>query len=275
MTNRSIGVDGMDKAASFLKPLMPILSAAYGVAIIYLTAIPVAGDHLSFFGEMLTWLITLAGIALTLFLVCHVEPRVFRAAEQFPLKLPKISIFAGLLLIAPLWLVVKEYIVYGITSLAYTIQMEPLTYTTAELREDLLSSVHAVLLAPLLEELCFRQMAISPFRRRGAQIVVCVVMAILFGMLHVRNFPGAFISAMIYGLVFIWSRNIWYSVTLHAGSNLAATLLSVYCWLQLGDMQMARTPVIILPDTKVFVESLFLGGAGVLLLKKGCNATTI
>lgn len=34
-------------------------------------------------------------------------------------------------------------------------------------------------------------------------VVVCVVMAILFGLLHVRNFPGAFISAICYGLVFI------------------------------------------------------------------------
>jgi membrane protease YdiL (CAAX protease family) len=111
-------------------------------------------------------------------------------------------------------------------------------------------------------------MAISPFRRRGVQIVVCVVMAILFGILHVRNFPGAFISALFYGLVFIWSRNIWCSVTLHAGSNLAATLLAVYCWLQLGDMQMTKTPVIILPDMKVLIASLFLAIAGVLLLKK-------
>ena len=258
----------MNKTARLLKPLMPILSAVYSVAIIYLTALPVAGEHPSFIGEVLTWLITLAGIVLTLFLVHRVEPKVFPDARRFPLKLPKFSVFAGLLMIAPLWLVAEEYIVYGITSLVHTIQMEPLTYTTDELREDLLSSVHAVLLAPLLEELCFRQMAISPFRRRGAQIVVCVVMAILFGILHVRNFPGAFISALFYGLVFIWSRNIWCSVTLHAGSNLAATLLAVYCWLQLGDMQMARTPVIILPDMKVFIASLFLAIAGVLLLKK-------
>ncbi len=258
----------MNKTARLLKPLMPILSAVYSVAIIYLTALPLAGDHPSFVDEMLTWLITLAGIALTLFLVHRVEPKVFPDARRFPLKLPKFSVFAGLLLIAPLWLVAEEYIVYSITSLVHTIQMEPLTYTTAELREDLLSSVHAVLLAPLLEELCFRQMAISPFLRRGAQIVVCVVMAILFGILHVRNFPGAFISALFYGLVFIWSRNIWCSVTLHAGSNLAATLLAVYCWLQLGDMQMTKTPVIILPDMKVLIASLFLAIAGVLLLKK-------
>jgi hypothetical protein len=94
--------------------------------------------------------------------VHRVEPKLFPAAGQFSLKLPKAIIFVGLLLIAPLCLVVEEYIVYGITSLAYTIQMEPLTYTTAELREDLLSSVHAVLLAPLLEELCFRQMTKTP-----------------------------------------------------------------------------------------------------------------
>ena len=119
------------------------------------------------------------------------------------------SVFAGLLLIAPLWLVAKEYIVYGITSLA-----------------------------------------------------------LLFGMLHVRNFPGAFISAMFYGLVFIWSRNVWYSVALHAGCNLTATLLAVYCWLQLGEMQMTSTPVIILPDMKVIVASLLLAIAGGLLIRK-------
>ena len=257
----------MNKAASLLKPLMPVLSAAYGFAIIYVTALPVAGGQ-TVVGELLTWLLTLAGIALTLQLVHRVEPKLFPAAGLFPLKMPKVSVFVGLLLIAPLWLVAEEYIVYGITSLAHTVQMKPLTYTTAELREDLLSSVHAVLLAPLLEELCFRQMAISPFRRRGAQIAVCVVMAILFGVLHVRNFPGAFISALFYGLVFIWSRNIWYSVALHAESNLTATLLAIYCWLQLGDMQMTSTPVIILPDTKVIIASLFLAITGVLLLKK-------
>ena len=111
-------------------------------------------------------------------------------------------------------------------------------------------------------------MAISIFRRRSTQIVVCVVMAILFGTLHVRNFPGAFLSAMVYGLVFIWSRNIWYSVALHAGSNLASTLIAVYCWLHWGDMQMTKMPVIILPDMKVIFVSLFLAIAGLLILRK-------
>lgn len=145
-------------------------------------------------------------------------------------------------------------------------QMEPLDYSMSELHEDLLASVHAVLLAPILEELCFRQMAISPFRRRGAQITVCVVMAILFGILHIRNFPSAFLDAIIYGLIFILSRNIWYSVVLHAGGNLTATLLAVYCGLGFGNLQMTKTPVIVLPDTKAIIGSIVLAVVGILLI---------
>lgn len=257
----------MDKYASVLKPLMPLLAAAYGLVLIYVTALPTSGESQGVVGEALTWLFSLAGIALTLFLVCRVEPRLFSAASQFPLKRWRLSVFVGFLLLAPLWLTLEGYIVYGLTSLVHAVQMEPLHYTDAELREDLLASVHAVLLAPVLEELCFRQMAISPFRRRGAMIAVCIVMALLFGMLHVRNSPGAFLSAMVYGMVFICTRNIWYSVALHAGHNLAVTLLAVYCWLGIGNLQMTRTPVIILADWKIVVSGILLAAMGMMLIK--------
>jgi len=256
----------MNKLASILKPLMPILAAAYGTALIFVTAMPINGNSPGFGGELLSWLLTLAGIGLTLFLVQRIEPKLFPDARQFQLKRPMALVIVGLLLIAPLWFVAKEYIIYGLMQLVHSVQMEPITYTTPELREDLLSSVHAALLAPILEELCFRQLAISPFRSRRAQVVVCVVMAILFGMLHVRNFLGAFIDALFYGLIFIWSRNIWNSVALHAGSNLTATLLAVYCWLGIGDLQMSKTPLIILTDAKVVVGSIILFIVGILLI---------
>ena len=257
----------MNKLVSLLKPLMPILAAAYGTALIYVTAMPIGSDSLGFSGELLSWLLTLAGIGLTLFLVQRVEPKLFPEASQFRLKRPVALVIVGLLLIAPLWFVAKEYLLYGLTRLVYAVQLEPMTtYTTPELREDLVSGIHAVLLAPVLEELCFRQMAISPFRSRRAQIVVCVVMAILFGVLHVRNFLGAFIDALFYGAIFICSRNIWNSVALHAGCNLTATLLAVYCWLGLGDLQMAKMPTIMLTDAKVVVASIVLAIVGLLLI---------
>lgn len=258
----------MNRLVGLLKSLMPILAAAYGTALIYVTALPTGSNSLGFGGELLSWLLTLAGIGLTFFLVQRVEPKLFPTARQFQIKRPMALVVIGLLFIAPLLFVAREYIVYGLTSLVHSVQMEPLTYTTPELLEDLQSSVHAVLLAPVLEELCFRQMAISPFRSRRAQIAVCVVMALLFGVLHVRNFLGAFIDALLYGAIFICSRNIWNSVALHAGCNLTATLLAVYCWLSLGDLQMAKIPVIILPDAKFIVGSIILSIVGILLINR-------
>jgi hypothetical protein len=84
----------------------------------------------------------------------------------------------------------------------------------------------------------------------------------------VRNFPGAFLSAIVYGLVFIWSRNIWCGVALHAGRNLAVTLLMLYSWLRLGDMQMTKIPVILLPDSKVLLASVVLAAAGVWVIMR-------
>ena len=258
----------MKKFATILKPLMPVLAAAYGLGIIYLTALPMADGDESLGSQVLCWIITLGAIALTFFIVKRVEPKVFLEARQFSMKWPIFPVVAGLLLMVPLWLVVQGYLVYGFTSLINTVRLEPIAFTPDEIREDLLASVHAVLLAPVLEELCYRQLAISPFRRRGAQIAVCMVMAVLFGILHVRNFFGSFLAATLFGLVFIWSRNIWYAVLLHAGSNLTATLVGVYCVFGLGEGQMSKIPVIFMPDAKFSIACVVLAIAGLFLLKR-------
>ena len=91
-------------------------------------------------------------------------------------------------------------------------------------------------------------------------------MAVLFGILHIRNFMGASFAALLFGLVYIWSRNVWYAILLHAGSNLTATLLALYS--TFGEVQMCKIPVIFLPDWKVFVASFLLAILGVVLLKR-------
>lgn len=255
----------------FLKPLIPLLAAIYGLGVIFVTAMPLASGSESFGREVLTWLLTLGAIGVTFLIATKIEPLAYPNARQFSLKPPSFSICIGLMLIAPLWVVLKEGIVFGLTSCIQSVQLEPVTYTAEELREDLIASVHAVLLAPVLEELCYRQLAIAPFRRRWSQVVVCVVMAVLFGVLHVRNFPGAFLSAIFYGLAFILTRNIWCPILLHAGCNLTGTLAAVYCTLGLGEIRMSKIPVILMGDTKFIIASVLLAIIGVVLLTRKIN----
>jgi len=211
----------------------------------------------------------LAAICVTFLIATKIEPLAYPGAREFSVKPPKLSICLGLVLIAPLWVVLKEGMVYGLTSCIHSVQLEPVTYTAAELREDLIASIHAVLLAPVLEELCYRQLAIAPFRRRWSQVIVCVVMAVLFGVLHVRNFPGAFLSAMVYGLAFILTRNIWCPILIHAGCNLTGTLAAIYSATGLGEIRMSGTPVILMGDTKFIIASVVLATIGVTVYKMG------
>ena len=259
----------MNKIRQFLKLLMPLLAAMYGLGVIYVTAMPLADGSGSFGREVLTWSLTLVAIGVTFLIATKIEPIAYPNVREFSLKPPAFSICIGLVLIAPLWVAMKEGIVYGLTSCIHSVQLEPVTYTADELREDLIASIHAVLLAPVLEELCYRQLAIAPFRRRWTQVIVCVVMAILFGVLHVRNFPGAFLSAMVYGLAFILTRNIWCPILLHAGSNLTGTLAAVYCTTSLGEIRMSEMPVILMADTKFIIGSVVLAVIGIIILLRG------
>ena len=133
----------MSRLSNILKPIMPILAAVYGFMLIYMTALPMADGNETLDRQVLSWGFTLLAIALTYLLVNRGEQEVFPEAKQFSLKLPKPTIGLGLLLLAPLWCVAEGYVVYGLTSLIHTVQMEPITYTSDELREDLLASVHA------------------------------------------------------------------------------------------------------------------------------------
>ena len=135
---------------------MPFISAVYGLALIYLTALPIADGGESLAKEALTWFLTLAAIALTVCVVIPIERKIYPESRQFSLKPPTLAVAVGLILIAPLWLVTQEAVVYGLTSMIHSVQTELLVYSSEDFREDMLASVHAVLLAPVLEELCYR-----------------------------------------------------------------------------------------------------------------------
>ena len=90
----------MEKLSHILKPFMPVLAAVYGFMLIYVTAMPMADGNESLSRHILSWLLTLAAIALTFVLVRRVEPSIFPEAKQFSLKLPMPAVLLGVLLLA-------------------------------------------------------------------------------------------------------------------------------------------------------------------------------
>jgi len=88
-----------------------------------------------------------------------------------------------------------------------------------------------VALMPLLnafrEEIIFRHVLF--YKLRGARFVSVIfffVSAFLFGIVHLNNFDGNFIAtipymviAMCFNLVYLFTKNIWYSIGIHLAFN--------------------------------------------------------
>lgn len=89
------------------------------------------------------------------------------------------------------------------------------------------------LFAPLTEELIFRHLLFYKFRDNTLLLVVmCLVSAFLFGAIHYNNFGGNLaltipymIVALSYNLIYYFSKNIFFTMTIHFFFNTIQSLL--------------------------------------------------
>ncbi|WP_180946893.1 CPBP family intramembrane glutamic endopeptidase [Peptostreptococcus faecalis] len=78
------------------------------------------------------------------------------------------------------------------------------------------------LMAPFVEEIVFRHHLFYRFEKKSVRIFMFFVSAILFGLIHFNNFNGDIIQtipymfmAMFFNLIYLYSKNIWNSITVH------------------------------------------------------------
>lgn len=97
----------------------------------------------------------------------------------------------------------------------------------------LIFNIFLMALIPAIgEELLFRgvlqQQIIDVSKNKHTGIIIC---SFIFAAIHFQfyTFLPRFILGMMFGYIFLWSRNIWYPVTLHFINNLMTLL---YAWLQ-------------------------------------------
>lgn len=95
-----------------------------------------------------------------------------------------------------------------------------------------LLSTSAPILAPVTEEIVFRHVLFYKFRENAAlRILMCLFSASLFGAVHLGSFSGQLlltipymVIALLYNLIYYFTKNIWATTTIHLMFNFAQSL---------------------------------------------------
>ncbi|WP_099204060.1 CPBP family intramembrane glutamic endopeptidase [Scatolibacter rhodanostii] len=99
----------------------------------------------------------------------------------------------------------------------------------SEMTADLLLPylLQLVIIAPLVEEFVCRGVILSALEKHG-QLFAITTSGLLFGLMHgdIASMVVASIAGMLFGLIYIKTRNLWVTVVIHALYNLTATISS-------------------------------------------------
>ena len=144
------------------------------------------------------------------------------------------------------------------------VEMIPLTYDSeADFQDDMTASVHAVLIAPMLEEMGFRVIPISVVQTKKRKIVAIAVLSVIFGLMHGRNFGEALINAIVFSILFLMTRNPLIPILCHSFVNLLFTVAGAASYWGIIDVSTSsdRGPLILFFSTPVTIIALILGVA--------------
>jgi membrane protease YdiL (CAAX protease family) len=91
--------------------------------------------------------------------------------------------------------------------------------------------ISSLLLAPIFEELFFRKFLFEKLMEKNKVFVAIIISSLCFSAIHFET-PGSLISTFIFGviacLIYLRTKNIWYTITIHFLNNLLSTLYLIY-----------------------------------------------
>lgn len=105
--------------------------------------------------------------------------------------------------------------------------------------KQIYSTITALIVAPILEELFFRKFLITELLKKYSLPITLVVSSFLFSIIHYEtpvNLLPAFLFALLSGILYFKTKQITYSVLLHFFANTASLILAIkgeayYEWL--------------------------------------------
>lgn len=243
-----------------MKFFMPLLACVYGFGTIYACGV-IGGSEFSLPMYCLRVAVQVALIALTVWIIRKPLTKLFLQMGEYPIRLPAWYVVALLLMVTPLWCILRGKMLH---ILLPTAEMQTMTYAADELKTDLILSLSAILVGPVYEELCFRFLPLAAYRRKTTQVLVGLLMALFFGLLHTKNLLGSLVDALIFTLVFICTREIGISMVLHGCINLWPTVFCVLAHFDVLEIQRSSMPVIwLIGDRTTLVIAVVMAVMGV------------
>jgi membrane protease YdiL (CAAX protease family) len=91
--------------------------------------------------------------------------------------------------------------------------------------------ISSLLFAPVFEELFFRKFLFGKLLEKNKVLVSVIISSLCFSAIHFET-PSSLISTFIFGviacLIYLRTKNIWYTIAMHFLNNLFSTLYSIY-----------------------------------------------
>ena len=211
-----------EKDHNFLK----IVSFALGyVFLLGISVLSVYGvnDNASMCREVLQGtLVELAGVCAIVALYLCVIRKKLKAAAEYRISYFNRKVIIGFFLMCPLVVFLYANIVNANFSNIYQV-VEKTSWP--ELAQDLLFVPLYAILGPVFEEFCCRVMCISVFRSSIGKIIALIFTTFLFALFHGANFVTHIPGGLLYGMIFLLSKNIMLPITLHMAWNTATLIV--------------------------------------------------
>lgn len=118
----------------------------------------------------------------------------------------------------------------GLTAIIAAIKQSPVENVIATVATNISPATNflvMVICAPIMEELLFRKAIIDRTAHFGEGLSL-LFSGLLFGLFHgnLVQFSYAFLIGMLFGFLYIKTRNIFYSIALHVGVNFLGSFVS-------------------------------------------------
>lgn len=252
------------KQHNFFKVIIILISVVMGIGINALSLL-IVKDENNIGQLMLDNLVEIIVISVIVFIWAKVFPRYFPATNDFRFRKPNIyqvMMILGIVLINMIGFYRLLYLIRGGETNVIMIPFSDGYDSTKEFFNDMVASIHAILIAPVLEEMGFRIIPASVVQTKKRRVVTLIILAVFFALIHRKNFWAVLMDAIVTCILFLCTNNPLIPILYHAFSNFLKTIVMVVSYYGIIDVNMANGgPIIILFSNLISIVGVLVGMA--------------